>query len=133
MGGQSVWKPDQSLPYQIHCQGHPLDGLVIIWPEIIEMRPEKKHLQEMIFCFTTNRDHAFGGRIMRGLLKKYHMNHTEVVFEQTDGYGSPARLRISLMTEEEFVILREKYISAGKRFVDKREELVKMYIEDLGY
>lgn len=132
MGGQSVWKPDHSLPYQIHCQGHPLDGLVIIWPEIIEMRPEKKHLQEMLFCFTTNRDHALGGRIIEGLFRKHRINDTEVLFEEAeDEYGGPAKLRISLMTEEEFETLREKYISAGKRFVDNMEELVQIYIEDL--
>jgi len=132
MGGQSVWKPDQSLPYQIHCQGHPLDGMAIIWPEIIEMRPEKQHLHKMVFCFTTNRDHGLGGRIIEGLFRKHRINDTEVLFEEAeDEYGGPAKLRISLMTEEEFETLREKYISAGKRFVDNMEELVQIYIEDL--
>ena len=132
MGGQSVWKPDHSLPYQIHCQGHPLDGMVIIWPKIIEMSPEKQHIQKMLFCFTTNREHALGGRIIEGLFRKHRINETEVLFEEAeDEYGGPAKLRISLMTEEEFEALGEKYVSKGKSFADSREELVQIYIEDL--
>ena len=122
-----LWQPDPSIPYRIHCKGHPLDGTVIVWPEIVREAGAKKQAPA-IFCFRTSREHGFGGRIKKGMFKKVKADAPEIFFEQADGFGSPAMLQISVMTQEEFEILQERYKSAGWPTADSREQMVEQYL-----
>lgn len=125
-----LWQPDHSIPYRIHCKGHPLDGTVIVWPEIIRKAGAKKKDLDL-FCFMTNREHAFGGRIKKGMFKKPKADAPEIFFEQADGFGSPAMLQISVMTQEEFEILQERYKGAGMRTAESREQMAEQFVSGL--
>lgn len=129
-----LWQPDQSLPYMIHCAGHPLDGIVLIWPEVLRF-VNKQGEERDYFFYMTNREHIFGGLMKRKKSAFFHHlpeeNRTSqaITFTQEDGYGSHADLVIAPLTEEEFDIIRQLYKRLYHMDLNTREDLVKNYID----
>ena len=114
-----LWQPDHSLPYVIHSAGHPLDGEVVIWPEILRGPDGMQTL-----FYITNREHVFGGSLQNdsesdGVVRV----SPSVQFMQEDGYGSPAELLISVMSDAEFEKYRDSYKS--------KEDLMNSFIGGL--
>ena len=123
MQSEIVWKPNQALPYMIHSEGHPLDGEIIIWPEVGEFQNGEQY-----FAFMTNREHVF--RVMTKTVVRTTTS-PELSLLQTDGYGSPAELRIAIMTDNEFSIFQAHYKKHFKKDLIKKEDLVSHYIKCL--
>lgn len=128
---QLIWKPDQALPYVMHFENGQKKSLfrqsetkkkLVIWPEIIRTKTANIEQTEDNLWFSTVKESFLKGHLLA-------FDSSEAVFEFKQG-DNTLIVRVSVMSDEEFLAIRELYKNHGKTPPINKEHLVQLIAWD---
>ena len=128
---QLIWKPDQALPYVMHFENGQKKSLfiqpetkkkLIIWPEIIRTKSANIEQTEDNLWFSTVKESFLKGHLLA-------FDSSEAVFEFKQG-DTTLIVRVTVMSDEEFLAMREIYKNQGKIPPINKENLVQLIAWD---
>jgi len=110
----------------IHFPEYNHRPFVCIWPEIIRVSDADGNCDYL--CYYLNREHYCKVELIR-------KSESEIVFEDKDGHfcalgkAGDDPITLSVITEEEFKIVKQYYEQQGWQKLQTKEDLVKNHID----